>query len=156
MLSVQCFSWKKVEKKAALMCKDIHPEKSSLLRVSWLDMRIFDIQKAVLLLKTFFFLRVVSVCMKALKRECLLFPGAAKNTWCLEIHFIFKLIRSRMPARLLIVYFSKIDNNNILTIFWFRERTNYIFCFRIIFWRYYKMLPMSPKLLMSSYKTTAS
>lgn len=64
MLSVQCFSWKKVQKKAALMCKDNHPEKSSLLRVSWLDMRIFDIQKAVLLLKTFFFLRVVSVCMK--------------------------------------------------------------------------------------------
>lgn len=53
---------------------------------------------------------------EALKRECLLFPGAAKNTWCLEIHFIFKLISNLAGIRDLIVYFSKIDNNNILTI----------------------------------------
>lgn len=39
------------------MCKDIHSEKSSLLRVSWLGMRLFDREKAVLLLKTSLFFK---------------------------------------------------------------------------------------------------
>jgi len=48
------------------------------------------------------------------------------------------------------------DNNQILTIFWSCERTNHIFCFRVVFWRYYKVLPTSPELPMSWCKITAS
>lgn len=103
MLPVWCSSRKKTHLPVALVFISIHPEKSSLLKVSQISKSWIKRENSLATLGPLF---KSSICMyEALKRGRLFFPGVAKYMWCLVIHFNFGLIRSQVPVGLLIISF---------------------------------------------------
>lgn len=126
MLSVQCIKKKKAQRPTALRIIIIHPEKSALLRVSHLAMKILDWVKAVLFPEGF------------LEDECLCVWNTGKRTpfvpWT---HAVWEYILSWLDSGYQSDCWLHPSKRWTGIICWlysnFVKRTNYIFCFRITF-----------------------